>query len=544
MKTFKLKDLIVEKISGEWGVEPSDDEGIHVIRTANFLNSGAIDYSRLVRRKIDPAKINKKRLITGDVLIAKSGGGPSQPVGRVVYFNSPDDHTYLCNNFTAALRPDLAKVFPRYLFLVLHDLHRVGQTLRFQNKTTGILNLKLYKYLETEVQLPSLDEQKRIAYLLSKVEGLITHRKQHLQQLDDLLKSVFLDMFGPNCAQFSEWPVVPIETLAAKQRRAMRTGPFGSNLLHSEFTEQGDVAVLGIDNAVRNQFAWGQRRFITNEKYKELENYRIYPNDVIVTIMGTIGRSAVVPDDIPLAINTKHLVAITVDRKRVNPTFLSYSIHSSPYILNQFATKNRGAIKSALNLSLIKETLTPLPPIELQDQFESVYQNIDELQRRYQSNISDLEHLFKGLSQKAFSGELDLSRVPMPDVEQANQDETETTEPMNDPVDDQPFKLPAPADVKKLESAHGRTTVLKDWLTAYTKHLGAESIAAESFLELVQQKLSELETNADLDWFSHEIGVVEYDQIKGWIFQNLENKQLKQQYENKKNQVRVSAGKD
>jgi len=211
----------------------------------------------------------------------------------------------------------------------------------------GIIKyIKLGHLTEAKIPLPPLDDQKRIAHLLSKVGGLIAKRKQHLQQLDALLKSIFLEMFGPTNPSFEKWSLVEIRELAAKHKGAMRTGPFGSNLLHGEFSTDGDVAVLGIDNAVQNCFAWGERRFITNDKYQELENYRIFPGDVIITIMGTIGRSAVIPDDIPVAINTKHLAAITLNRKIANPLFLSYSIHSSPFLLNQFKGKNRGAIMS------------------------------------------------------------------------------------------------------------------------------------------------------------------------------------------------------
>ncbi|TLS66184.1 restriction endonuclease subunit S [Mariprofundus erugo] len=283
------------------------------------------------------------------------------------------------------------------------------------NKGQGVAlkNLSATIVKNLEVELPPLDDQKRIAHLLGKVEGLIAQRKQHLQQLDDLLKSVFLEMFGPKAPGYDDWPQVEIKDLAAKHKGAMRTGPFGSNLLHSEFTTEGDVAVIGIDNAVQNRFAWGERRFITNEKYKELQNYRIYPGDVIVSIMGTIGRSAVIPDHIPLAINTKHLAAITLNRDIAHPIFLSYSIHSSPFILNQFRSKNRGAIMSGLNLGLIKETKLKRPPIELQNHFAAIHTKTDEVKASYQQSLACLENLYGALSQNAFKGELDLSRISL-----------------------------------------------------------------------------------------------------------------------------------
>lgn len=206
------------------------------------------------------------------------------------------------------------------------------------NTEGAVRNSLKFKGLESiNLPLPPLDDQVRITHLLGKVEGLIAQRKQHQQQLDDLLKSLFLEMFGPGSPGYEDWPLVEIRELAAKHKGAMRTGPFGSNLLHSEFTSDGGVAVLGIDNAVQNTFVWGERRFISNEKYQELQSYRVFPGDVIVTIMGTIGRSAVIPDDIPVAINTKHLAAITLNREIANPLFLSYSIHSSPFVLKQSA---------------------------------------------------------------------------------------------------------------------------------------------------------------------------------------------------------------
>ena len=188
----------------------------------------------------------------------------------------------------------------------------------------------------------------------------------------------------------------------------MRTGPFGSNLLHSEFTATGDVAVLGIDNAVQNKFTWDERRFITKEKYSELSNYRILPGDVIITIMGTIGRAAVIPDDIPLAINTKHLAAITFDRQKANPQFIAYSFHSSPYIKNQLASKNRGAIMNGLNLGLIKETKLRKPPIERQNQFAAIVEKVESLKSKYTQNLTEMENLYGSLSQRAFKGKLDF----------------------------------------------------------------------------------------------------------------------------------------
>ncbi|OSM07695.1 restriction endonuclease subunit S [Magnetofaba australis] len=252
----------------------------------------------------------------------------------------------------------------------------------------------------------SLDEQKRIAAILDKADAIRRKRRQALGLADQLLQSTFLSMVGPKHPEYSGWPEQTIESLAETPvRQSMRTGPFGSALKHSEFVDEG-IAVLGIDNAVQNRFAWGERRFITEEKYDDLKRYTVKPNDVIITIMGTTGRSAVVPDPIPTAISTKHLATISLDKGKAHPEFISNAIHRHPAILKQIGNANRGAIMSGLNLGIIKSLELRVPPLPLQLQFASAVQAIRDLEERMESTWSRPNELFESLTQRAFRGEL------------------------------------------------------------------------------------------------------------------------------------------
>ncbi len=252
---------------------------------------------------------------------------------------------------------------------------------------------------------PDLNEQRRIAAILNQADVLRRKRREAIQMTEELLHSAYMYRVGPGNANYRDWEPAPIASLAMQQRGSIRSGPFGSALKHSEFVDLG-IAVLGIDNAVQNRFAWGQRRYITGEKYSGLERYRVYPRDVIVTIMGTTGRSAVVPDDIPEAITTKHLAAITLDEHRALPEYVSQAIHRDPHLVHQVSLRNRGAIMAGLNLGLIKELLLRVPPLELQQRFQEEVTTIREFEYAHRQAAHVADNLFNALVQRAFRGDL------------------------------------------------------------------------------------------------------------------------------------------
>ena len=234
----------------------------------------------------------------------------------------------------------------------------------------------------------------------------IRHKRQEALALADaFLKSTYVHLVGHLNPAYAAWRPETIEKLAQDKKGAIRSGPFGSALLHSEFVDKG-IAVLGIDNAVQNQFAWGQRRFITEEKYDELRRYQVFPGDVIITIMGTTGRSAVVPDDIPEAITTKHLASITCDTSKILPEVLSFAIHSDPMIIRQIKQHNKGAIMDGLNLGIIKKLELPKPPMKLQQTFARALRSVSKHKEQVSSELGDGNELFASLSQRAFRGEL------------------------------------------------------------------------------------------------------------------------------------------
>lgn len=284
----------------------------------------------------------------------------------------------------------------RYLDSVVAELEKRAQGVAQLNINSTILR-------DLPIPIPSRPDQQRILDVLDRADALRAKRREALVRLDELTESVFLDMFGvPDPA----WPAHTVDSLTSGAAKGtIRTGPFGSQLLHSEFTDKG-IAVLGIDNAVSNEFAWAKPRFITEQKFGELSRYRVRPGDVLITIMGTVGRCAVVPDDIPVAINTKHLCCITLDQDRCLPEFLHAYFLRHPTAKNYLRSTAKGAIMAGLNMEIIKKLPVALPPVELQAAFSYRLAAIRKLREAQRSALVECDAVFESLQARAFRGGL------------------------------------------------------------------------------------------------------------------------------------------
>ena len=328
----------------------------------------------------------------GDVLLTIVG-----TIGRTAVVDR--DRPFVFQRSVCVLRPKKNVVISTYLKSALES-DAVKSQFHVEKHEVAQAGIYLEALNEIKIPLPPLSEQQRITTLLGKADRLRRTRRYALELTHTLLPAAFLELFGETGDRF---PVLTVEELAADKPHAIRTGPFGSQLLHSEFTDRG-VAVLGIDNAVNNEFAWGQLRFITPEKYEQLKRYTVFPGDVIITIMGTCGRCAIVPDDIPTAINTKHLCCITLDQKRCLPVYLHGAFLFHPFIRRQQGVATKGSIMDGLNMEIIKSLRIPLPPLRLQQKFAAMTEQVERLRAAQREALRQAEHLFQTLLHRSFSG--------------------------------------------------------------------------------------------------------------------------------------------
>ena len=364
-----------------------------VLRVGNFFTNRNWYYSDLT---LDADKYCDD----GDLLYAWSASfGPRiWDGGRVIY------HYHIWK-----IIPDQELIDKKFLYYFLDfDKEKIQAE---QGAGTTMVHVTKGAMEQRPLLLPPLPEQKRIVAILDEafagIAAATANAEKNLANARTLVDVAIEEQLSRiSQGQHQETTVAQ---LAEDRKNSIRTGPFGSQLLHGEFVDEG-IAVLGIDNVVQNQFRWDKRRYITPNKFQELARYKVLPGDVLISIMGTCGRCAVVPGDISLAINSKHLCCISLDQSRCLPEFLKLYFLHHPVAKNYLDERASGAIMAGLNMGIIKDLPVLLPCVKEQaviagtcERLSRGLSDLTELYSRKRANLADLK---QAILQKAFSGEL------------------------------------------------------------------------------------------------------------------------------------------
>ena len=124
-----------------------------------------------------------------------------------------------------------------------------------------------------------------------------------------------------------QWCWASLDELVSGKPRSMQSGPFGSNLKHSEFKQSG-ILVIGIDNVRDGWFSIGNQNRISEKKFRELAKYQARPGDLLITVMASLGRTCVVPRDLETAIITKHVYRISMEEENLYPEYFNLLLQS------------------------------------------------------------------------------------------------------------------------------------------------------------------------------------------------------------------------
>lgn len=382
---------------------------------------------------------------------------------------------------------------------------------------------------EIKIPLPSLDDQIRIAFLLGKVEALIAKRKQHLQQLDDLLKSVFLEMFGDPVRNNRGWDKPELKYFGeiSTGNTPPRKDPTNYSPSLIEWVKTNNITdeSIIVTESVEHLSKTGLIRARSVSRNALLVA-------CIAGSIGSIGRAALT--DRTVTFNQQiNAIQPAAD---VNPLYIYVLFKLSRTYIQSHATKGMKKILTKGDFEQIKMIK---PPIELQTQFSIIVSKIEDIKSRYKQSLIDLESLYGTLSQKAFKGELDLSRIKPPtqriivsDAEDQSLVSTTTTIKQLPTIN----LLGPNYTAEELYTKYGLKKLIIKWLETYRTQLANEAFSIERFMTAVQNRLTELYPDNEF-----EIGANEYEYIKEWIFLELDAGCLQQSRNSDSNMIELRA---
>ena len=287
--------------------------------------------------------------------------------------------------------PDIDR---KYLLYFL----RQGSMVEYANSRSSGANLPRLSPKELanfQIPLPPLEEQKRIAKILDAADALRAKRRESLAQLDTLLRSTFLDFFGDPIENPKGWQ----DTLVENEVDFLTSGSRGWAKYYSDH----GALFIRIQNLKGGQLDCTDMAFVNAPDSAEAKRTRVRPGDVLLSITADLGRTAVVPDGIPVAHINQHLAIIRF--KTMNPTFVAHQLATKGGQM-QFQRLNREGVKAGLNFKDVKNIKLIKPPLELQERFSKIVEGLDKQKRKLIEHSVSLDNLFTSIQQRAFSGEL------------------------------------------------------------------------------------------------------------------------------------------
>jgi type I restriction enzyme S subunit len=282
--------------------------------------------------------------------------------------------------------------------------------LRASEGTTNRVRLKEERFLNLEIPLPPLTEQRRIVArieaLAAQIEEARRLRKEAVVEAEAMIRSQVSQI---DQSLREKAPLTRVELLAMRERGSMRSGPFGSALLHDEFVASG-IPAVGIQDVQENRFVLSRRWNVTPDKAKELARYRIRPNDILITVMGTLGRACVVPPECGEMVSTKHIWTLSLDQSLCLSRWLSYWFNFSRKMREELLGQTTGTAIPGLNGEKIKNAQIPNIPVleqrRIVAELDALQEQVDTLKHLQSETAAELDALLPAILDRAFKGEL------------------------------------------------------------------------------------------------------------------------------------------
>ena len=352
------------------------------IATGDIIDNKIKSYE-LVSFENRPSRANQEVRI-GDVLFAKM-----KDTVKVIQINEENVNNIYSTVFFVVTPNE--NVRSEYLYWLFNSKNfNKEKDKNCKGATQQALNLENLSKIYIN-KLPSYEEQEIIINQLEKVQKIIDLRKKQIEELDELIKSHFLKMFGD--IKNNKWNNDKLGNITLK----ITDGKHGG----CERKENSGYYFVGATEIYDNKINYELANQITEKDFKkDYSRCDLKIDDfVIVNTGATIGKSAIVDDNICYNILLQKSVAlIRVNKLHILPIYLKYCYDCNPSLYS----KGQGCARVNLLLSQIRNTIIPVPPMEMQNQFEKFVKQIDLQKFIIEKSLKEIENLQESFMNKYF----------------------------------------------------------------------------------------------------------------------------------------------
>lgn len=265
------------------------------------------------------------------------------------------------------------------------------QSIDFKKYVNGAAIPHIYfkDYSQEEIPLPAMEEQKKIAARLDAVSDLLTKQKQLLSEQDNLIQSFFYDMFGEHqlSQQKGQWNKISDVAVIA-----------GGSTPKTQTPEYWDGDLNWFTPAELENCSWyvySSQRKITKAGVKSchLEEFPI--NTVLLSSRAPIGKLAIARETFYCNQGFKNIIC----GETVNPIYL---YHLLMYNINYMKSLGKGATFKEISKKIVEDIKIPVPPLELQEKFAAIVEQIESEKSKIKSTIAETQTLFNALMSEYF----------------------------------------------------------------------------------------------------------------------------------------------
>ena len=303
------------------------------------------------------------------------------------------DIPYCLGRGVAGLRPKNGELDAQYLWQWLD--HSAAQ-LKSKGRGATFLQVSKADISSLSIPLPDLAEQRRIAKILNLVDGMRAKRREAIAELDRLLQSTFLEMFGDPVENPKNWKFCSVGDVV----HSAKDGPH----LSPKYSATG-IPFLSTRHIKAGEVNWEDLKYIDQtEADRQWKKCKPEYGDILYTKGGTTGIAARVKTHEPFAIWV-HVALLKTDHEKVDATWLEGMLNSA-YCYVQSQRYTHGIANRDLGLKRMVKIRIFHPPLALQKKYALTVKSIESQRDRIRVHLGELDTLFTSLQSRAFNGEL------------------------------------------------------------------------------------------------------------------------------------------